>query len=212
MTYDKDYYEGDSSNYSLFGGYTGLSLRMCRFFVYRKAISIIKRHKTRGKLLDLGCAYGFWAEFSRKRGFLSSGCDISGFAISEARQRFSYIDFLRMDIEKPFVFRDGEFDVITAFDVLEHCKNLEFVLSEIKRVLNPEGVLLVTVPDTDLFSEEKDRDPTHVWYMNMSGWENTFMQNGFEVKESIIFPSILRRLNPGWCVRFILLKHSPIDS
>jgi SAM-dependent methyltransferase len=207
MIYGQEYYEGGESNYGLFGGYKGLGLRFCRFWVYRKAMSILRKHKKQGRLLDLGCAYGFWAGFSGRKGFVSCGCDISGFAVARAREGFPNMDFYEMDIEGGLVFGDNEFDVVTAFDVLEHCRDLNSVLSETRRVLKGEGVLLVTVPDTDFFSKEKDRDGSHVWYMNLKGWEEAFRRNGFRVLGSWVFPGFLKRARPGWTVRFILLGH-----
>jgi SAM-dependent methyltransferase len=205
MRYGQDYYEGGESNYGLFGGYNGLALRFCRFFVYRKAMSILKKHNTQGRLLDLGCAYGIWAELSNRKGFVSSGCDLSSFAVARARRGFPNMDFFEMDIETGLDFKGNEFDVVTAFDVLEHCKDLDSVLSETKRVLKREGVLLVTVPDIDFYSKEKDQDKSHVWYMNLEGWRRIFKRNGFRVLGSWIFPDFMKRVKPGWTVRFILL-------
>lgn len=205
MKYGQDYYEGGKSNYGLLGGYNGPVLRFCRLWVYRKAMSILKKHKPSGRLLDMGCAYGFWAGFSGSRGFDPSGCDISCFAVGRARERFPDIDFHEKDIEGGLGFSNSEFDVVTAFDVLEHCRYLDYVLSETRRVLKSDGVLLVSVPDTDFFSREKDRDDSHVWYMNLDGWEGVFRRNGFRVLGSWVFPSLLKRARPRWTVRFILL-------
>lgn len=207
--YDREYYEGSGSNYSFFRGYEGFLLRMCRFFVHRKAWSLLRKYKSKGKLLDLGCAYGFWVEFSRKKGFYSKGCDISSFAISQARKRFPDLEFFQMDIEKGLDFQNNEFDVVTGFDVLEHCKNLGRVLREVGRILKPDGVFLVTIPDTDFFPSKNDKDPTHVWHMNFQEWNRFFQRNGFRTEETHVFPWIFRKTKLYklfWCIRFVLLK------
>jgi len=43
-------------------------------------------------------------------------------------------------------FRDGAFDVVSVFDVVEHCEDDALALSELARVLRPGGRLLVSVP------------------------------------------------------------------
>ncbi|RLJ08800.1 MAG: hypothetical protein DRP13_01925 [Candidatus Aenigmatarchaeota archaeon] len=209
MEYTQDYYEGESSNYSLFGGYDGFLLKLTRFFVHRKAWSIIRKYKTQGKLLDIGCAYGFWTKFSRKKGFSSMGCDISDFAISQARKRFPDLEFFQMDIQKKLGFPGNEFDVVTAFDVLEHCKNLDGALQEVKRVLKPDGFFLASIPDTDFFPPENDKDPTHVWHMNFPEWKKVFHRNNFRVEETHVFPWVFKKTRLYklyWCIRFVLLR------
>ncbi|HEX6151326.1 class I SAM-dependent methyltransferase [Nocardioides sp.] len=43
-------------------------------------------------------------------------------------------------------FRDGDFDLVSAFDVVEHCDPEAVVLAELGRVLRPGGRLLLSVP------------------------------------------------------------------
>jgi SAM-dependent methyltransferase len=206
VKYGYEYYAGKESSYGIFGGYTSILRRFCRFLKCKKTMSILKSYKVEGRLLDMGCAHGFWVDFSRRNGFDSSGCDISEYAISIARDRFPHIDFLQADIESPLDFLGSQFDVVTAFDVFEHCENLDSVLSEVKRLLNDKGILLISVPDTDLHPKEKDRDRTHVWHLNFDDWIRVFEKNDFIIVGSWVFPSWLKNLRSTWCVRFLLLK------
>jgi SAM-dependent methyltransferase len=43
-------------------------------------------------------------------------------------------------------FPDATFDVATAFDVVEHCRNEGLALAELRRVVKPGGVVLLSVP------------------------------------------------------------------
>ena len=58
------------------------------------------------------------------------------------------IDARRCDLEKePLPFADGSFEVVIANQVFEHLKNIYGAISEIHRVLQPEGHLLIGVPN-----------------------------------------------------------------
>jgi len=97
-----------------------------------------------GSILDIGCALGHFLSFIPE-GFEKHGSDISEFAIETARQNLPKAQFKACDIsaEKPF---EKKFDVITAFDVLEHTLNLRSALGNISEMLKEDGLLVVAVP------------------------------------------------------------------
>jgi len=64
--------------------------------------------------------------------------------LEAARRRMPDVELLQMDARRiPF---ESEFDVIGAFDVLEHVEEDREVLAEIRRAVRPDGGLVVTVP------------------------------------------------------------------
>jgi len=206
--YDEQYYEGNTSNYGTFGGYGSRKFELSRKVVNKKIISMIKAHKNDGRFLDIGCAYGFLTDSASRKGFDAQGIDISEFAVNEARKRYPGLDIQRMDIEKKMRLPDAEYDVVTAIDVLEHCKELKSVLSELKRIMKDDAVLLICVPDSDMLTEEKDNDDTHVWRMNANEWSGMFRKNGLAMIKTLVYPNWLRYFLPHWCSTLMLLKKS----
>jgi SAM-dependent methyltransferase len=204
--YGREYYEGEESNYGAFGGYGGRVFGLSRRLVRRKVFSMIGKHAKGGRLLDVGCAYGYLVDYAGRRGFEASGVDVSEYAVGEARKRFPGLDVRVADIEKGAGFGEGSLDVVTAMDVLEHCSDLEGTLAGIRGMLKRGGLLMASFPDSELFPEEKDRDRTHVWRMTMGGWLEAFRRSGFEVLETGVFPSWMRRIRPEWCVSMALLR------
>jgi len=97
------------------------------------------RHRAKGRVLDIGCADG-WARS------LLSHCDYVGLDYPATASE--------MYGTRPQVFADGaylpfasaSFDTVLLLEVLEHVPDAERVLSEITRVLTPDGVLLVSMP------------------------------------------------------------------
>jgi 2-polyprenyl-3-methyl-5-hydroxy-6-metoxy-1,4-benzoquinol methylase len=206
--YGKKYYEGGESNYGSFGGYGSRLFGISRFLVTRKIFSIINKHKGGGRMVDLGCAYGYLVDSANRRGFDPMGVDVSGYAVNEARRRFPGLDIKRMDLDRGVDLDQASFDVVTAMDVLEHCRDPGQVLAGIREIMRDDAVLLVSVPDADIFPEERDLDKTHLWRISMKQWKEVFIRAGFDVEGTWVFPNLLKRVLPHWCVSLVLLRKS----
>jgi ubiquinone biosynthesis O-methyltransferase len=96
-------------------------------------------------VLDLGCGGGFMAAALKERGARVTGVDPSESAIAAARRHAEAndleIDYLVGRGER-LPFGNGVYDIVVCVDVLEHVKDLNRVIAEIRRVLNPHGLLL----------------------------------------------------------------------
>lgn len=199
-----DYFDGKTSNYS--EGYGSLRMQIKLFIRSKALLSFIKKRKKSGKLLDVGCAYGYFANVAQKEGFDSFGLDISKHAVGEAQKRFPSMKVVQGDIEKKIEFKNNFFDVVTAFDVLEHCKDLRHALNEIKRVLKRNGILFATLPSTEVLSPEKDRDKTHLWHLSSKDWSRVIEKEGFSLLEDRFYPEILKTIKPIWTTNLIIAK------
>jgi 2-polyprenyl-6-hydroxyphenyl methylase / 3-demethylubiquinone-9 3-methyltransferase len=95
------------------------------------------------KALDVGCGGGFSCEFMARRGTLVSGIDQSLKCIQAAKAHADISGFkidYQQAIAEEIPYRDGTFDVVVCVDVLEHVENVKQVLSEIYRILKPNGL------------------------------------------------------------------------
>jgi SAM-dependent methyltransferase len=97
------------------------------------------------KILDFGSGSGFLVNELQKQGIDAYGVDNSAEAISYGTS----LDIKNLSVlanKSPLHFADGYFDCVLAMDVLEHLPEEQYVLSELKRVLKKDGVLVITVP------------------------------------------------------------------
>jgi SAM-dependent methyltransferase len=93
---------------------------------------------------------------------------------------------------KAFPFEDGSFDSVLANQVFEHVFNPGEFLGEIRRVLKPEGKLLLTVP----FLWDEHEQPIDFARYSSFGLRHVLENNGFavlELKKSVAAPSVWRR-------------------
>lgn len=115
----------------------------------KKCAAIMGRLRP-GRLLDIGCAQGDWADYWQQRGWEASGTDINETALAAAQAK--HIQAVRCDLNhEPLPFSENDFDLIFAGEVLEHLVDTETFLKEIYRCLKPGGHLLLTTPNLASF-------------------------------------------------------------
>lgn len=94
------------------------------------------------KILALGCGTGAELDFLSKLGDVT-GVDYSMEAVSFCKKSFHNV--IQGNAEK-LSFPDESFDLVVAFDVLEHINDDRKAVSEINRVLKKNGLFYMTVP------------------------------------------------------------------
>jgi ubiquinone/menaquinone biosynthesis C-methylase UbiE len=105
----------------------------------------ICRHVTdrRPRILDVGCGTGANLLMLSKYGE-AEGVDISEDALAFCRERG--LDKVKLGAAEELPYEDGTFDLVTAFDVVEHMDDDLVGLREMRRVLRPGGRVLLFVP------------------------------------------------------------------
>lgn len=117
----------------------------------RRAFWLIEKldPEKRKKILDVGCGDGFYLHLllSLKNKNTLVGIDIDPNALSSAKKNLKgrKIKLLRGDLTK-LPFKKNAFDAVLTSEVLEHVEDEVGALKEIRRVLKPKGVLVLSVP------------------------------------------------------------------
>ena len=98
-----------------------------------------------GRVLDLGCAFGFATRMLRRRGYEAVGVDSSPAYIARARRADPRTTYLVADAAH-VPLPDASFDGLLLLDVLEHLPDERAALAEAARLLVPGGTLVLSVP------------------------------------------------------------------
>lgn len=100
-------------------------------------------------LLDMGCGNGtFLSMVLNKFNAEVSGIDISPGMIEKSKELLDDRADLKVGDSEDLPWNDGSFDIVTCIASFHHYPSPELVLKEIKRVLRPEGILMITDPFT----------------------------------------------------------------
>jgi methionine biosynthesis protein MetW len=153
------------------------------------------------RCLDVGCGDGRTAGlWLRDHGCSYVGADMSSNAIQHARELG--LDVFNIDDASKLPFEAHSFDAVVCIEVLEHLFAPQTALSEIRRVLKPDGLALVTMPNAaywrrrlelsllgrwnplgdNLSLEQPWRDP-HIRFFTRSSLKNLLSSVGFNVLE-----------------------------
>jgi SAM-dependent methyltransferase len=116
--------------------------------------------RTRRRLLEVGCGWGEALDWASRRGWEAAGVDISAECVAECRRRYPHLDVRQMPAER-LDFPDASFDRVESFHVLEHVEDLPMALSEMARVLKPNGRLVIEVPAPQLERNVMALDPAY---------------------------------------------------
>jgi len=98
-------------------------------------------------VLDVGCGSGTLLGLLKHRGFRVTGLDFSAEAAAIAKAE-NGVDVAVGSLEEAH-FPAESFDVVTLFHVMEHVTNPRLVLAEVSRVLKPNGVAILQVPNIE---------------------------------------------------------------
>jgi 2-polyprenyl-3-methyl-5-hydroxy-6-metoxy-1,4-benzoquinol methylase len=99
------------------------------------------------RLLDVGCGVGLFGHAAYARGWDVTGIDVSDLAITLGREHAPFQ--LRTATVEQMITNGEKFDVITAFEVLEHITAPVRFLSTVQALLPPKGQVFLTVPNWD---------------------------------------------------------------
>lgn len=114
----------------------------------REGLSKIREYKDSGRILDVGCGYGFFLKLVRDSDWESYGVEISEKTANYARQKLG-LNVFRGNLREA-KFEDRFFDVVTFWYVLEHVPDPLEQLREANRVLKEGGLVIVRVPNMNV--------------------------------------------------------------
>jgi len=111
-------------------------------------------HIPYGKILDFGCGLGEGTNYlSKKTAYKVVGMDISYLAVHYARREYTNPELMFICGDVLYSSLVGQcFDGIVSIEVLEHLPNVDRYFSEVKRLLKPNGVFMLTTPNERLSS------------------------------------------------------------
>ncbi len=119
-------------------------------------------------VLDIACGEGYGSHLLADTAKTVIGVDLSETAVNHAQSRYvaSNLQFRQGDCAH-IPLADCSVDAVVSFETIEHHDQHESMLAEIRRVLRPDGVLIISTPERGLLAElSQERNEFHVKELN----------------------------------------------
>ena len=162
-------------------------------FIYREArkqnlrnkYKIVTNYTAKGSILDVGCGTGEYLKYFREKGWKATGIE----PVDSAR-KFAYENY-KLNVypeNKLNHFAKEKFDVITLWHVLEHVYNINERLEQLKKILNPDGYLVIAVPNIESYDSiyygkywSALDVPRHLYHFSNETLKRLINKHSFEV-------------------------------
>jgi ubiquinone/menaquinone biosynthesis C-methylase UbiE len=161
---------------------------------YRWIIKLLKTEPNQ-KILDVACGEGLLLEAGVEQGLIVSGLDISSKAVEVAQKNVSVAQ-LKVGEGENLPWDDNTFDYVTCLGSLEHYLDPDRGLNEMKRVLKPDGKVIVVLPNKFPIDEILDVMKTgrcdYEWQIvertaTKLQWKDFIEKNNFTVEKTLPF-------------------------
>lgn len=147
----------------------------------KERVNILRKFKKKGSILDFGCGSGYFIEAARKY------FDVEGVEFSDDLRKWLKKK-LNIETYKTLSKTKKKYDIITAFDVIEHVKDPTNLLKEFKKKLNKGGIILIYTPNKNSlgfnflgYNNNLLVPPAHLFYFNKTSFNLMTKKAGLRI-------------------------------
>lgn len=160
-----------------------------RSYSIQKKVKLINSKSVKGKLLDIGCGTGDFLKAAELNGWEVLGIEPNESAriIADSKLTAEVLDTTEL-LNLP----EQSFDVITLWHVLEHLPKLEMHITLLKKLLKPNGTLIIAVPNYKSYDAQYYKShwaaydvPRHLWHFSQNSIAKLFNKEEMEVVEAL---------------------------
>jgi len=185
-----------------------------RYFSLRKKVRFIKPFKSKaGALLDVGAGTGSFIRAAKRSGWDVKGIEPDSVARGIANTKNANTVFSLKTLSS---LKTASYDVITLWHVLEHLPNLQEDLKTFKRLLKPNGRIIVAVPNFNSFDAIYFKGfwaaydvPRHLWHFSQDSIPKVFsevqmtLESTHPMRMDAYYVSMLSNKHKTGSIRFL---------
>lgn len=149
----------------------------------RYKYKIIKEHKKEGMILDFGCGTGSFLEFMKTKNWKCLGVEVNDDARKECLKK-------ELEVYANLNNIHEKFDLITAWHVLEHVRDLNETIEKLLEKLKKKGLLIVALPNHRSLDAQTYKEfwagydvPRHLYHFDKETFSMLMKKHDLKVKE-----------------------------
>ncbi len=164
-------------------GLFSMAYQLVRNSTLKNKLKIIEQFQPeKGTLLDIGAGTGHFLDLAQKNNWVVSGIEPNDGARNLASEKgISFAENIQS-------LENSSFDIITMWHVLEHVPDLDEQIKQLKRVLKPNGTIVIAVPNFRSFDAKYYKRhwaafdvPRHLWHFSKKSIKVLFQEKNMRV-------------------------------
>lgn len=156
--------------------------QLVKSIALKNKLKLINSQSEKGRILDIGAGVGDFLSTAKNDGWETIGIEPSDKAKAIAIKKG--VSF----VESVAELENNSFDIITMWHVLEHVPDIENQIAELKRLLKPNGTILIAVPNFNSFDANYYSNywaafdvPIHLWHFSKTAIEKLFAKEDLKL-------------------------------
>lgn len=160
-----------------------------KFELFRRAIRVvetIKKYKSNGKILDVGCSYGFYMKIFKESNYDVEGVELEKRAVDYIKKNF-FLKVYKGDINQ-INLKNNNYDIITMIDIIEHFPNPPSLLKRLRKLLKKNGLLVIQTPNFHSIMSKITKNrwfwlliPQHLFIFTKKSLTKLLILNNFKI-------------------------------
>jgi 2-polyprenyl-3-methyl-5-hydroxy-6-metoxy-1,4-benzoquinol methylase len=115
------------------------------------------------EILDIGCFNGFFVKKILTYGFNATGIDFNDSALTFGKLHYGLEGRISNKTVQHLLAEGSQYDVVMLFEVIEHLEDFSSVLSDVYKLLKPDGILILSTPNSNMcWRPDLDFPPHHL--------------------------------------------------
>lgn len=158
--------------------------------IKRILLKVIEKNCTGKSLIDVGCGEGRLLDLIRKNFDLDdiSGADFSKEALNLAEKKG--LDVFNADLTDINTFPPKKWDLVICSEVLEHIDDDILALQNLRKLMNENSKLIITVPYSMKYWSRSDKFAGHVRRYEFEEITNKLEDNGFQISQIFVWGAL----------------------
>lgn len=182
-----NYYKSETyiSHSNTSKGIINSAYQTVRKYTLLKKLQLISQYYKTGKILDIGCGTGEFLSVCKNAKWNTLGIEPDNDARKKAIENHG------LDVREEVALKalkDEEFDIISMWHVLEHVPRLNERIEDLKRLIKPNGIIIIAVPnltslDAKIYKEHWAAYdlPRHLYHFSPQDIESVFKKHDLKV-------------------------------
>lgn len=161
--------------------------QIIRQYTLSRKFKLIKQLSAGEKILDIGCATGEFLNYMKIHGWQTTGIEPDPSVRENAIRNYGLEVYDEAGIQN---LKDESFDVITMWHVLEHVSDLNGRMTELNRLLKPDGFILIAVPNQNSADAKHYGEfwaaydvPRHLYHFSAESIKSLFQKHDFTLEK-----------------------------